>query len=82
MGVCDTLTHVDDAAADTDPLAATLRDTPPPAVQALPPELRERLAEQVRAGRARQRQLGEEAVASALKGVPLPVRGLLRKALG
>lgn len=73
---------MDDAAADPDPLTATLRDTPPPAVQALAPELRERLAEQVRAGRARQRRLGEEAVASALGGVPLPVRGLVRKAIG
>lgn len=73
---------MDDDAADPDPLTAILREVPPPAVQALAPELRERLAGQVRAGRARQRRLGEEAVASALKGVPLPVRGLVRKAIG
>ena len=73
---------MDDAAAAPDPLTAILREEPPPAVQALPLEARRRLAEQVRAGRARQRQLGEESVAAALKGVPLPVRGLLRRALG
>lgn len=73
---------MDAAAADPDPLTAALREVPPPAVAALPLELRQRLADQVRAGRARQRRLGEEAVASALKGVPLPVRGLVRKAIG
>lgn len=64
-----------------DPLAAVLGATPPESVQALPADVRARLAEQVRDGRRRQAKLTEEAVERAITGVPLPVRSVIRKAL-
>ncbi|WP_370248899.1 hypothetical protein [Nocardioides sp.] len=64
-----------------DPLAAVLGTTPPESVQALPDDVRQRLADQVRAGRRRQARLTEEAVDRAITGVPLPVRSVIRKAL-
>ena len=67
-----------DAAAD---LARALRDTPPAAVVQLPPHTQQRLAAQIDAGRRHHRAVADQAIAKALKGVPLPVRGLVRKAL-
>ena len=68
----------DAAAAD---LARALRDTPPTAVAQLPPQTLQRLAAQIDAGRRHHRAVADQAIAKALKGVPLPVRGLVRKAL-
>ena len=53
----------------------------PDSVAALPPEVLERLAEQVQAARRRQAQQIADAIQVAVKGVPLPVRGIVRKAL-
>ncbi len=62
-------------------LTELLHDAPPPSVAALPEPSQRRLAELLVAARARQQQQGDESVERALKGVPLPVRGLVRKAL-
>ena len=62
-------------------LTELLPDAPPPSVLALPEPSQRRLAELLVAARARQQQQGDESVERALKGVPLPVRGLVRKAL-
>lgn len=65
----------------TDPLEDVLGCPPPPAVAALPPEVRNRLAEQVRSAKQRQREEVDAAVERALHGVPLPVRGVVKKAI-
>ncbi len=62
-------------------LTDLLADPPPASVLALPEESRQRLAALLVAARERQQQQGDESVERALKGVPLPVRGLVRKAL-
>lgn len=53
----------------------------PPDVAALPPAERARLAELVVRARDRQARATDDATAVALRGVPLPLRGLIRKAL-
>ncbi|MGI8679964.1 MAG: hypothetical protein ACR2LX_15035 [Jatrophihabitans sp.] len=65
----------------SDPLAAALRSEPPAAIAALPEDVRTRLAEQIRSARHRQATVVDDAVRTAVKGVPLPVRGIVRKAL-
>jgi hypothetical protein len=53
----------------------------PPSVAALPQAVRGRLARQVRAAQRHQANVVENAVRDAVKGAPLPVRGIIRKAL-
>lgn len=53
----------------------------PPAVAALPDDQRALLATLVAQARERQARATDEATDIALRGVPLPVRGLIRKAL-
>ncbi len=67
----------DELAALTESLGAA----PPASVAALAPEVLRRLTEQIEAGRRHHRQVAEDTVQAALKGVPLPVRGIVRKAL-
>ncbi len=62
-------------------LAEVLGDEPPAAVRALPPEVLTRLAGQIEDARRRQAAAMESGVKAALKGVPLPLRGVVRKAL-
>lgn len=62
-------------------LADTLGDEPPAAVSALPAAVLTRLATQIEDARRRQAAAMDSAVKSALKGVPLPFRGVVRKAL-
>ncbi|HEU5265919.1 MAG TPA: hypothetical protein VFU35_04425 [Jatrophihabitans sp.] len=62
-------------------LTRALRGAPPPAVAALPPHILRRLTAQVNAGRRHHREVADQAIAKAVKGVPLPVRGIVRKAL-
>ncbi|MBJ7337072.1 hypothetical protein [Mycolicibacterium sp.] len=54
---------------------------PPSEISALPPEVQARLAGQVEDARTRQAAAMEAGVKKALKGVPLPLRGAIRKAL-
>ncbi|WP_232677659.1 hypothetical protein [Nocardioides sp. R-C-SC26] len=65
-----------------DPLTAVLRTDPPPGIQTLPDDVRARLADQIRVGKARQAELVAEAERQAISGVPLPLRGIVKKALG
>ena len=65
-----------------DPLTDVLGDEPPATVLALPDEVRVALAAQVVAARRATAELNQQAVEKALAGVPLPVRGIVRKALG
>lgn len=53
----------------------------PPSVSALPEAVRTRLADQVRAAQRQQARVIEGAVRDALRSVPLPVRGIIRRAL-
>lgn len=62
-------------------LADALGNDPPAAVSALPDEVLIRLAGQIDDARRRQAAAMDTAVKSALKGVPLPFRGVVRKAL-
>jgi len=62
-------------------LAAVLGAEPPAAVAALPAEVSARLAAQIEEASARQAAAMEAGVKTALKGVPLPLRGVVRKAL-
>ncbi len=62
-------------------LARALRGSPPPQVAALPPEVLRRLTAQIDAGRRHHRAVADRAIETAIKGVPLPVRGIVRKAL-
>ena len=64
-----------------DPLTVLLGDEPPATVLALPDEARERLVALVATARERQQRLADESVTTALRSVPLPVRGVVRKAL-
>lgn len=63
------------------PLARLLGAPPPPAVAALPDDVLDRLADQFVSARRRQADAIASAVQAAVTGVPLPVRGLIRKAL-
>ena len=70
------------AAPDALPsLTDLLDDEPPASVLALPEESQRRLAELLVAAREEQQRQGDEAVERAVRGVPLPVRGIVRKAL-
>ncbi len=62
-------------------LEKALRDTPPASVAALPEAAQAALAAQIKDARRRQHELTNEAVEKAIKGVPLPVRGVVRKAI-
>lgn len=68
-------------ADSSDALADALRAAPPAGVAALPDDVQARLAEQVRAAQRHQSTVVEESVQAAVKGVPLPVRGIIGKAL-
>ncbi|MBU1801240.1 MAG: hypothetical protein KKA97_03165 [Actinobacteria bacterium] len=65
-----------------DPLTEVLGAEPPTTVRALAEETRSALASQVHEARRVTAALNAEAVETALRGVPLPVRGLVRKTLG
>ena len=62
-------------------LADALGDDPPTAITALPAEVLTRLAGQIEDARRRQAATMDSSVKAALKGVPLPLRGVIRKAL-
>lgn len=62
-------------------LADALGEEPPPSVNALPAEVRTRLAVQIEDARRRQAAAIDKSVNAALKAVPLPFRGVVRKAL-
>lgn len=62
-------------------LAEVLGDEPPAAVAALPGEVQTRLAGQIEDASRRQAATMEAGVKTALKGVPLPLRGVVRKSL-
>ena len=66
---------------ELDALIAALGTEPPASVASLPPDVLRRLTDQIEAGRRHHRQVAERTVQAALKGVPLPVRGIVRKAL-
>ncbi len=63
------------------PALENLLGSLPPHVAALPREHRELVAELVVQARERQAAAADTATDIALRGVPLPVRGLIRKAL-
>jgi hypothetical protein len=65
-----------------DPLTEVLGAEPPATVRALAEETRSALASQVHEARRVTAALNADAVETALRGVPLPVRGLVRKTLG
>lgn len=65
----------------SEPLTAALKSEPPASVAALSEDVRARLAEQIRSARRQQAEVVDESVRTAVKGVPLPVRGVVRKAL-
>lgn len=62
-------------------LTELLGQAPPSSVAGLPDDVLARLAEQITTARRRQKQVVEQAVQTAVTGVPLPVRGIVRKAL-
>ena len=62
-------------------LADVLGEEPPVAIGALSSEVTSRLAEQIEDARHRQAAAMEAGVKKALKGVPLPLRSVVRKAL-
>ena len=63
-------------------VAAVLGTGLPEAVRALPAAVRDRLAAQVEAACKHHDAVIEASVKKAIAGVPLPVRGAVRKALG
>lgn len=64
-----------------DDLTTLLGAEPPAAVRRLPEEVRARLARQLAEAKQREQRDIEAAVKTAVNGVPLPVRGIVRKAL-
>jgi len=64
-----------------DALTRALGEPPPASVAALPDEVRDRLAAQLSARRERLLEEGRAATDHALRHVPLPVRGLVRRTL-
>ena len=74
-------TNADGDAVVSRPLAEVLGEEPPAAVGALPDQVLDRLAGQIEDASRRQAAAMEAGVKSALKGVPLPLRGVVRKAL-
>jgi hypothetical protein len=69
------------AFAEVAELTRALRGAPPTPVAVLPPEVLRRLTAQIDAGRRHHRAVADHAIAMATRGVPLPVRGIVRKAL-
>lgn len=67
--------------AAVDRLSRVLGDPVTDGVAALPEETLDRLTDQIVAARSRQSAMLDQAVRQALSGVPLPVRGIVRKAL-
>jgi len=65
----------------TSPLAELLGAELPPAVAELPAEFHAELAEFLVAARQSQNNALESSVNSALKAVPLPLRGVVKKVL-
>lgn len=53
----------------------------PASIAALPEAVLARLLDQLHAARRHQAEIVDSSVKTALKGVPLPVRGIVRKAL-
>jgi hypothetical protein len=74
-------TNANGAAGGSHCLADVLGEQPPAAVGALPGEVQARLAGQIEDASRRQAAAMEAGVKTALKGVPLPLRGVVRKAL-
>ena len=64
-----------------DPLEALLGTELPDAVRELPDDVRERLAAQIEAARRHHDKVIADAVDVAIAGVPLPVRGVVKKTL-
>ena len=62
-------------------LAALLGAAPPDSVAGLPDDVLARLADQIDAARRHQKDAVDDSVRTAVTGVPLPVRGIVRKAL-
>jgi ubiquinone biosynthesis protein UbiJ len=62
-------------------LIRALGDRPADSVLALPSEVLEHLADQIEKARRHQIDVMAESVRVAVKGVPLPVRGIVRKVL-
>ena len=67
--------------ANADGLSDTLGTPPPASVATLPSEVLRRLTDQICAARTRQNDVMAQSVRVAVDGVPLPVRGIVRKAL-
>ncbi len=65
----------------SDPLSDVLGAAPPASVAALPDSTLSRLADQIHSARRHQHDVVEKSVRAAVKGVPLPVRAIVRKAL-
>lgn len=76
-----TETNADGGAVAARVLAEAIGEEPPAAVGALPDEVLTRLAGQIEDASRRQAAAMEAGVKSALKGVPLPLRGVVRRAL-
>jgi hypothetical protein len=76
-----TNTDADGDAAVSGKLADILGEEPPAGVKVLPAEVLTRLAGQIEDASSRQAAAMEAGVKKALKGVPLPLRGVVRKAL-
>jgi hypothetical protein len=68
-------------AKGADRLASLLGADLPEDVRTLPDAVLDRLAGQIERARLEQDRLIAEAVDSAIRGVPLPVRGIVRKTL-
>jgi len=64
-----------------DPLTRALGAGPPPGVASLPDDVRDRLADQLTRRRETLLAEGRAATDHALRHVPLPVRGLVRRTL-
>ena len=63
------------------PLATLLGAELPPAVADLPTETQAKLVEHLKSARAAQNNALEGSINSALKAVPLPLRGVVKKVL-
>jgi hypothetical protein len=68
-------------ADELEALTRVLGAAPPASIAALPPDVLRRLTGQIEAGRRHHLRVAEDAVRAAIKGVPLPVRGIVKKAL-
>jgi hypothetical protein len=70
-----------DAPSARDRLDDALGATAPDPVRALPDDVLDRLVAVIEAGRRHHLRVAEQATEKALKGVPLPVRAIVRTAL-